>query len=125
MNHADPSTGCRALLAGWGMAAPSAARLVEVDEAGLADAVKALPARGGIARGLGRSYGDPAQNSGGHVLRLTPPHDAVTVDDTAGTVTVSAGVSIDDLLAIIEKLAARRCSWPFTPVRRAVVAPQI
>ena len=114
---AEPSSGRRALLAGWGRATPSAAQLVEVGEDALADAVKALPARGGIARGLGRSYGDPAQNSGGHVLRLVPPHDAVAVDDTAGTVTVSAGVSIDDLLAII---VPRGWFVPVTPGTRFV-----
>lgn len=107
----------RALLAGWGQATSSAAELVEVDEAGLAGAVKALPLRGGIARGLGRSYGDPAQNSGGHVLRLVPAHDAVRIDDAAGTVTASSGVSLDDLLAI---LVPRGWFVPVTPGTRFV-----
>ena len=98
----------RTLLSGWGRATPSAARLVEVDEAALAEAVKALPARGGIVRGLGRSYGDPAQNSGGHVLRLLSPADSVHIDDHAATATVAAGVSIDDLLSIIVPPSAWR-----------------
>jgi decaprenylphospho-beta-D-ribofuranose 2-oxidase len=66
----------------------------------LAAAVKELPPRGGIARGLGRSYGDSAQNGGGVVLRL---HDQVldaAIDEAAGTVTVPAGVSLDDLLRV-------------------------
>jgi decaprenylphospho-beta-D-ribofuranose 2-oxidase len=113
----DSSSRRRALLAGWGRATPSAAHLVEVDEDALADAVKALPERGGIARGLGRSYGDPAQNGGGHVIRLVPTHDAVAIDDAAGTVTVSAGVSIDDLLAII---VPRGWFVPVTPGTRFV-----
>lgn len=107
----------RALLSGWGRATPSASELVEVDESELAAAVKNLPARGGIARGLGRSYGDPAQNGGGHVLRLTPPRDAVHIDDGNGTVTVSAGVSLDDLLDII---VPRGWFVPVTPGTRFV-----
>lgn len=113
----DSSSGRRALLAGWGKATPSAGTLIEADEESLAGVVKALPARGGIARGLGRSYGDPAQNSGGHVIRLAPPHDAVSMDDAAGTVTVSAGVSIDDLLRII---VPRGWFVPVTPGTRFV-----
>ncbi len=107
----------RALLSGWGRATASASALVEVDEGGLAAAVKNLPDRGGIARGLGRSYGDPAQNGGGHVLRLLPPHDAVRIDDAAGTVTVAAGVSLDDLLDII---VPRGWFVPVTPGTRFV-----
>jgi decaprenylphospho-beta-D-ribofuranose 2-oxidase len=109
--------GARALLAGFGRATPSASELVSIDAAGLPAAIKNLPERGGIARGLGRSYGDPAQNAGGHVLCLTPPHDAVHIDDAAGTVTVSAGVSIDDLLAI---LVPRGWFVPVTPGTRFV-----
>lgn len=113
----DFKPGRRVMLHGWGGAAPSAAELVEVNAADLAVAVKNLPARGGIARGLGRSYGDPAQNSGGHVLRLVPVHDDVVVDDNACTVTVGGGVSIDDLLAII---VPRGYFVPVTPGTRFV-----
>ncbi|MEO6570205.1 MAG: FAD-binding oxidoreductase [Ilumatobacteraceae bacterium] len=109
--------GRRALLAGWGRATPSAADVIEVDPARLADAVKDLPARGGIARGLGRSYGDPAQNSGGHVLRLAPTNEQIVIDDRAGTVTAGAGVSLDDLLAII---VPRGWFVPVTPGTRFV-----
>ena len=93
----------RQLLTGWGRTAGSSAELVaesarRVDA--LTAAVKDLPPRGGIARGLGRSYGDSAQNGGGVVLRL---HDQVldaAIDEVAGTVTVPAGVSLDDLLRV-------------------------
>lgn len=93
----------RQLLTGWGRTAGSSAELVaesarRVDA--LTAAVKDLPPRGGIARGLGRSYGDSAQNGGGIVLRL---HDQVldaVIDEAAGTVTVPAGVSLDDLLRV-------------------------
>jgi decaprenylphospho-beta-D-ribofuranose 2-oxidase len=116
VNPGSPSSR-RTLLTGWGRATPSSSELVSVDEHGLPAAIKNLPARGGIARGLGRSYGDPAQNAGGHVIMLSPPHDAVHVDDAAGTVTVSAGVSIDDLLAII---VPRGWFVPVTPGTRFV-----
>lgn len=112
-----PTSGRRALLAGWGRAARSAAEIVEVSADTLADAVKALPPRGGIARGLGRSYGDPAQNSGGHVLRLAPSDDRLTIDDNDGTVTVGGGMGLDDLLSII---IPRGWFVPVTPGTRFV-----
>jgi len=107
----------RTLLAGWGGARPSSAVLVDVDEHHLDTAVKALPARGGIARGLGRSYGDPAQNSGGHVLRLAPANEHIVIDDDAGTVTAGGGVHLDDLLAL---LIPRGWFVPVTPGTRFV-----
>ncbi|MFP5489031.1 MAG: FAD-binding protein [Acidimicrobiia bacterium] len=107
----------RTLLSGFGRATPSAGTLLEVDEEHLAAAVKELPARGGIARGLGRSYGDPAQNAGGHVLRLAPDNESIVVDDAAGTVTVGAGVSIDELLNV---LVPRGWFVPVTPGTRFV-----
>ena len=109
--------GRRTLLSGFGRAAPSAATLVEVDAAHLAEAIKDLPARGGIARGLGRSYGDPAQNAGGHVLRLAPDNESIVIDDAAGTVTVGAGVSIDELLHVF---VPRGWFVPVTPGTRFV-----
>lgn len=105
------------MLSGFGRATPSAATLIEVDEEHLADAVKALPSRGGIARGLGRSYGDPAQNAGGHVLRLGPDNESIVIDHDAGTVTVGAGVSIDELL---NQIVPRGWFVPVTPGTRFV-----
>jgi len=111
------NAGRRALLAGWGRATPSASRLVDVDPTRLPEAIRDLPARGGIARGLGRSYGDPAQNAGGHVLRLAAANEQIVIDDAAGTVTAGGGVGLDDLLAL---LVPRGWFVPVTPGTRFV-----
>lgn len=104
-------------LMGFGLATRSAAHVVDVDESTLADAVKDLPRRGGIARGLGRSYGDPAQNGGGHVLRLAGSTDSIVIDTDRNTVTADAGVSIDQLLRVI---VPRGYFVPVTPGTRYV-----
>ncbi len=105
------------LVSGFGRAGSSAARVVHADGAALAGLVKDLPDRGGIARGLGRSYGDAAQNAGGHVLRLAPDPERMVVDVAAGTVTVGGGVSLADLIARIVPMG-----WfvPVTPGTRSV-----
>ena len=102
----------RRLLAGWGRAGASSSTVVDVDERDLAAAIKELPRRGGVARGLGRSYGDPAQNAGGHVLRLAPANERIVIDDETGTVTAGGGVQLDDLLAL---LIPRGWFVPVTP----------
>jgi decaprenylphospho-beta-D-ribofuranose 2-oxidase len=91
-------------LSGWGRTAPSAAHLVPVDADTVADTVAVAQKasdRGALARGLGRSYGDAAQNGGGVVLRLDGVADDVVIDDVAHTMRVGAGVSVDDLLRVI------------------------
>jgi decaprenylphospho-beta-D-ribofuranose 2-oxidase len=68
------------------------------DRAGVVEAIKAAGERGVLARGLGRSYGDPAQNSGGTVIEMTGLDRIHTIDVKTGTVTVDAGVSLDTLM---------------------------
>jgi decaprenylphospho-beta-D-ribofuranose 2-oxidase len=107
-------------LTGWGRTAPSAATIIERSGRGvesLAEVVKDLGPRGGIARGLGRSYGDSAQNGGGAVIRLRDHAHDVVVDDATATATVPAGVSIDELLRVI---VPRGWFVPVTPGTRFV-----
>jgi decaprenylphospho-beta-D-ribofuranose 2-oxidase len=103
----------RTALAGWGGTAPSVGTLVDVDIDALCAPDRLLDQvgpRGAIARGLGRSYGDPAQNGGGTVFRLRPGADPIRLHSDTGTVTVDAGVSLDELLRVIIPLG-----W-FVPV---------
>ena len=88
-----------AVLTGWGRTAPTRAEVthptsVEEVEAALA----APPARGVIARGLGRSYNDAAQNAGGLVVDLTQVAAVRDVDLATGVAVVEGGVSLDQLM---------------------------
>ena len=96
--------GSPAILTGWGRTAASAAKVVAIDDDTVADAVamaQKASGRGALARGLGRSYGDAAQNGGGVVMRLAGVADDVVIDDVAQTMRVGAGVGVDDLLRVI------------------------
>jgi decaprenylphospho-beta-D-ribofuranose 2-oxidase len=106
------------LLTGWGRTSPTRARVLAVTDADAAlDAVKAAGPRGIVARGLGRAYGDAAQNAGGDVLDLTALARVHTVDADAGVVDVDAGVSLDTLIRLLLPLG-----WfvPVTPGTRYV-----
>jgi decaprenylphospho-beta-D-ribofuranose 2-oxidase len=86
-------------LSGWGRTSPSVADVLDVSSADelTADVLAGFGnARGAIARGLGRAYGDSAQNAGGSVVRLAP--GPILLDPTSGTVRVGAGVSLDELM---------------------------
>lgn len=63
-----------------------------------------------IPRGLGRSYGDAAQNAGGIVLDMTGLARVHAVDLDEGTVTAGAGVSLGTLMQALVPLG-----W-FVPV---------
>ncbi|MFK7919523.1 MAG: FAD-binding protein [Ilumatobacter sp.] len=107
-------------LTGWGRTAPTVAELVRAtaDELATAGSLARLGAdRGVIARGLGRSYGDPAQNGGGSVVELVAGNDPIRIDASSGVATVDAGVSLDQLLRHVVPLG-----WfvPVTPGTRFV-----
>ncbi len=86
-------------LHGWGRTAPTIAEvLTPRDGQEVADAVTRAGERGIIARGLGRSYGDPAQNAGGLVLDMTGLDRIHSIDPDTGVVDLDAGVSLDTLM---------------------------
>ncbi|WP_405890139.1 FAD-binding oxidoreductase [Streptomyces sp. NBC_00133] len=105
-------------LTGWGRTAPTTARLLRprTPEEAVA-AVRDWGARGGIARGLGRAYGDAAQNAGGAVLDMTALDRIRTIDAEAGVVVCDAGVSLQRLMEVLLPLG-----WfvPVTPGTRHV-----
>ncbi len=87
------------LFRGWGRTSPSpatAARPASEDE--LSSLVAGLGPRGAIVRGLGRSYGDAAQNAGGTVIDLTGWDRILDLSTDEATVTVETGISIDALM---------------------------
>ena len=79
---------------GWGRAAGTLSHLTSIDSvAGAVSALRQGSGRGVTPRGLGRSYGDAAQNAGGVTLDLTRMDKILSVDAATepATVTVQAG----------------------------------
>ncbi|WP_418958682.1 FAD-binding protein [Streptomyces tritici] len=105
-------------MTGWGRTAPTLACVVRprsYEEAGAS--VRACGPRGSIARGLGRAYGDAAQNAGGTVLDMTGLDRIRSIDATRGLVECDAGVSLHRLMEVLLPLG-----WfvPVTPGTRYV-----
>lgn len=101
-------------LTGWGRTAPSRAEVLTRGTPAEA-AIRAAGPRGLIARGLGRSYGDAAQNGGG--LVLPPGEERISVDRERLVAHVSAGTSLHSLM---RQLLPAGLFLPVTPGTRYV-----
>src|SRR6187402_33754 len=86
-------------LTGWARTAPSVAQVLSTpDPEVIAKAVSQADARGVIARGLGRSYGDNAQNGGGLVIDMSSLNTIHSMSADDAVVDVDAGVNLDQLM---------------------------
>jgi decaprenylphospho-beta-D-ribofuranose 2-oxidase len=95
--RSDPT---RVLVSGWGRTSPTCAALDEPhDPAAAARLLQHAPTRGALARGLGRSYGDAAQNAGGRLVSTRGLRRIGAFDDQRGTIVAEAGVSLRELTA--------------------------
>lgn len=104
-------------LTGWGRTGATVASVVRPPDVPAATAaMRAGGPRGVTARGLGRAYGDAAQNGGGLVLDATSI-DYVGPIDAQGRVVAGGGTSLDTLIR-----AAIPAGWflPVTPGTRHV-----
>src|SRR5215469_13422019 len=103
MQNREPLDGGRAnasvTLTGWGRVEPTVARVsAPGDSNQVAVALKEAPDRGVIARGLGRSYNNAAQNDGGQVIVTTSLNRIVAFDADAGIAVCESGVSLEQLM---------------------------
>ena len=106
------------LLVGWGRTAPTHATVVHPHSPdAAAEIVASVGERGIVARGLGRGYGDCAQNAGGLVVDGPSLSGLLDLDWEHGRVRVRAGTSLDDLMRWLVPLG-----WfvPVTPGTRMV-----
>ena len=114
----------RELLTGWGRTAATSSDVVHavhpslvVDAMDTAVSDAGGDGRGLVARGMGRSYGDAAQNAGGTVVDATWLDAVESIDFATGQITVGAGVSLQTLM---ERFVPLGWFVPVTPGTRLV-----
>lgn len=93
-------------LTGWGRTAPSVAQVLRTPDVDVivkavvraSDAAGLHNGRGVIARGLGRSYGDNAQNGGGLVIDMAALNKIHSLNAETRLADVDGGVNLDQLM---------------------------
>ncbi|MGA3253684.1 MAG: FAD-binding protein, partial [Mycobacterium sp.] len=89
-------------LTGWARTAPSVADVLRTpDPEVIAKAVARVADGGGrgvIARGMGRSYGDNAQNGGGLVIDMNRLNSIHSISADTKLADLDAGVNLDQLM---------------------------
>ncbi len=84
------------MLSGWGLYPRGECCLTEPET--VDELRRTLDERSTIPRGLGRSYGDPAINSGGQVVATTRLDRYLAFDAERGVLTCEAGVSLERII---------------------------
>lgn len=108
-NRAEEGSPEKTLLAGWGRTSPTSAALYKPRAPRQVEEIsRSAGPRGIIGRGLGRSYGDAAQNAGGTVVDMTSAERILDVNLAEATATVEAGVSLHKLMRTLVPLGL----WP-------------
>jgi decaprenylphospho-beta-D-ribofuranose 2-oxidase len=111
------TTSAPQLLSGWGRTAPTTTLLARpVDVSSVQDLLRVQPG-GVIPRGLGRSYGDAAQCTGGLTVDTAGLGHVGALNEEAGTIEVGSGASLHELMRRLIPLG-----WfiPVTPGTRYV-----
>ena len=88
-------------LCGWGRTMPTRGLVSRPADAASVELRVPHQGHGVIARGLGRSYGDAAQCSGGLTIDTAGLSHIGVLDESSGTIEVGGGVSLHDLMRAI------------------------